>query len=89
MTKTKQFRSQAVVAEKKNTASPFSIPEEISEKEKTEYIKILDGLCAVLEKYSSKLTKKRAEITGHRSRRDKLQIHKKTSYEIKHIERGI
>ena len=64
MSETKQSHSQTLVVK----------GDKIGEKEKAEYIKILDDLCAVLENYSATLTKNISAITGHRDRLDKLRM---------------
>ena len=77
MTETVQPQSQVFVIDEKNAGFPSPMPEKIDEKEKAEYVKTLDDLCAVLENYSAALTKNISKITGHSSRIDKLQINKK------------
>ena len=76
MTQTIQSYTQTIVVKNNKAVFPFSMPEKIDEKTRGEYVKLLDDLCAVLEKYSTALARSKSEITDHRNRIDKLQFNK-------------
>ena len=76
MTQTIQPHIKAIVVKDKGAVSLFSMPEKIDEKTKGEYVKILDDLSAVLEKYSTTLARNKSKLTDHCNRLDKFQINK-------------
>jgi hypothetical protein len=68
----REGKSDSYIEAIKSAGANFSMSEKISEKERAQYVKTLDDLCAVLENYSAVLTRNISKMNEHRGRMEKL-----------------